>query len=145
MYHIRLHQVQIRQSPLLLWNPEETWPEVQNRAISGPTNGHMSNKNLKTKKTTFYQKISHLTVNRQCTLRLRGYPMWWQNRGTTHLECYKSRILSRICGLLGLNCHGMKRTCILKSMHELPAVTFLQWHQRIALFAHCTICKTLMI
>ena len=56
----------------------------------------------------------------QCTFRLWEYPVWRQSRGTTHLECYKSRILSRICGLLGLNCHKMKRTFILNSMHRLP-------------------------
>ena len=28
--------MQIRQNPLLLWNPEETSPEIQNRGTSGP-------------------------------------------------------------------------------------------------------------
>ena len=40
VYHVRLRIVRIRQNPLWLWNPEETSPEVQNRGISGPTNGH---------------------------------------------------------------------------------------------------------
>ena len=44
IYHIHLRKVQIRQNPLWLWNPEETSPEVRNRGISGPTNGHVSNK-----------------------------------------------------------------------------------------------------
>ena len=26
----------VRQNPLWLWNPEETWPEIQNRDTSGP-------------------------------------------------------------------------------------------------------------
>ena len=50
VYHVRLRKVWIRQNPLWLWNPEETSPEVWNRGISGPTNGHVSNKNLKKKK-----------------------------------------------------------------------------------------------
>ena len=45
IYHIRLCKVPIRQNPLWLWNPEETSPEVRNRGISGPKNGHVSNKN----------------------------------------------------------------------------------------------------
>ena len=49
VYHVHLCKVQIRQNPLWLWNPEETSPEVWNRGISGPKNGHVSNKNLKTK------------------------------------------------------------------------------------------------
>ena len=49
VYHIHLHKVRIRQNPLWLWNPEETSPEVQNRGISGPKNGHVSNKNGKKK------------------------------------------------------------------------------------------------
>ena len=47
IYHICLHKVWIRQHPLCFWNPEETSPEVQNRGISGPKNGHVSNKILK--------------------------------------------------------------------------------------------------
>ena len=50
VYHVCLCIVWIRQNPLWLWNPEETSPEVQNRGISGPTNGHVSDKNLKKKK-----------------------------------------------------------------------------------------------
>ena len=49
IYHVYLHKVRIRQNPLRFWNPEETSPEVQNRGISGPKNGHVSNKNLKKK------------------------------------------------------------------------------------------------
>ena len=50
VYYICLCQVRIRQLPLWLWNPEETSPEVPNRGISGPTNGHVSNKNFFLKK-----------------------------------------------------------------------------------------------
>ena len=50
VYYVYLRQVRIRQNPLWLWNPEETSPEVQNRGISGPTNGHVSNKKIKKKK-----------------------------------------------------------------------------------------------
>ena len=46
IYYICFCQAQIRQNPLWLWNPEETSPEVQNRGISGPTNGHVSNKHF---------------------------------------------------------------------------------------------------
>ena len=56
----------------------------------------------------------------QCSLRLWGYPVRRQSRGTTHLECYKSRILSRICGLLVLNCHKMNWALILNSVQGLP-------------------------
>ena len=49
IYHICLCKVQIWKNPLWLWNPDETSPEVQNRGISGPTNGHLPNKNLKKK------------------------------------------------------------------------------------------------
>ena len=52
LYYVRLRQVRIRQNLLWLWNPEETSPEVQNRGISGPTNGHVSNKKFKQKKKT---------------------------------------------------------------------------------------------
>ena len=47
--HVHLCQVRIRQNPLWLWNPEDTSPEVWNRGISGPKNGHVSNKNFKKK------------------------------------------------------------------------------------------------
>ena len=46
IYHVCLRKVRIRQNPLWLWNPEETSPEVRNRGISGPKNGHVSNKNF---------------------------------------------------------------------------------------------------
>ena len=49
VYHVCLRKVRIRQNPLWLWNPEETSQEVRNRGISGPKNGHVSNKNLKKK------------------------------------------------------------------------------------------------
>ena len=57
LYYIRLYQARIRQNPLWLWNPEEPSPEVQNRGISGPTNGHVSNKNLKKKKKTYPDRV----------------------------------------------------------------------------------------
>ena len=65
VYHVCLHKVRIRQNPSWLWNPEETSPEVRNRGISGPKNGHVSNKNffLKKKKSgkeLIYQIISCL-------------------------------------------------------------------------------------
>ena len=50
VYHVCLHKVWIRQNPPWLWNPEETSPEVWNRGISGPENGHVSNKNFKKNK-----------------------------------------------------------------------------------------------
>ena len=40
-------------SPLWLWNPEETSPEIQNRGTSGPKKGHVSAKNFKKKKKLF--------------------------------------------------------------------------------------------
>ena len=66
IYYVRLCQTRIRQNPLWLWNPEETSPEVQNRGISGPTNGHVSNKNLKKKKSNQHQqtrKISSTVIS----------------------------------------------------------------------------------
>ena len=36
IYHIHFHQVEIRQNPLWLWNPEETSPEVQNKGYQWP-------------------------------------------------------------------------------------------------------------
>ena len=52
IYYVHLHKVWIRQTPLWLWNPEGMSPEVQHRGICGPTNGHVSNKNLKKKKNS---------------------------------------------------------------------------------------------
>ena len=54
VYHVCLCKVWIRQNPLWLWNPEETSPEVRNRGISGPKNGHVSNKNLKKNEKKLY-------------------------------------------------------------------------------------------
>ena len=57
IYHVRLSTVQRRQNPLWLWNPEETSPEVQNRSISGSTNGHVSYKLFfKKRSRDFYSK-----------------------------------------------------------------------------------------
>ena len=42
-------------------------PEVQNRGISGPINGHLSNKNLK-------EILDLLTVNHIIDLPARKYP-----------------------------------------------------------------------
>ena len=50
VYHVHLSKVWIRQNPLWLWNPEEISPEVQNRGISGPTNGRVSNNIFKINK-----------------------------------------------------------------------------------------------
>ena len=41
MYITFASAMRIRQSPLWLWNPEETSPEIQNRGISGPPKGHV--------------------------------------------------------------------------------------------------------
>ena len=59
VYHVCLCKVRIRQNPLWLWNPEEMPPEVQNRGISDPTNGHISNKKFlkKQKKKLFILKL----------------------------------------------------------------------------------------
>ena len=56
-----LRQVQIRQNPLRLWNPEEMSPEVQNRGISGPTKRTHVLQKLKKKKD--YQQAGLLNAN----------------------------------------------------------------------------------
>ena len=45
--------MQIRQSPLWLWNPEETSPEIQNKGTSGPKIGHV---NVSDKKKLFKKR-----------------------------------------------------------------------------------------
>ena len=70
VYHVHLSQVRIRQNPLWLWNPEDTSPEVWNRGISGPKNGHVSNKNFKKKRS------SARSVSLKCAWQSSGHKVW---------------------------------------------------------------------
>ena len=60
--HICLCKVWIRQNPLWLWNPEETSPEVQNRGISGPTNGQKLEKQQQKYIATSCVRAQHATT-----------------------------------------------------------------------------------
>ena len=68
-------QTQIRQSPLCLWNPEETSPEIPNGVSSSPEIGRMNVSNKKSQLTsTSTTKIYYLRFASRC-LQLVD---WWR-------------------------------------------------------------------
>ena len=88
VYPVHLRKVWIRQKPLFLWNPEETSPEVQTRGISGPKNGHVSNKNFIQKKSWKNTIVNPLKGMVPVTLHyLSSYQVTRSNFTQTKAKC----------------------------------------------------------